>query len=364
MKKRLAVLLSMVLTISVLAVGCGDTKADAGNQGQTSVSTEAESGDAAESSDAAVATEGSLKTGLGIITSISSSADAADADGVAEADVTIAAVTVDADGKIVECTIDIAQTVINFSADGKITTDLATEYQTKQELGEGYGMKAASSIGKEWNEQADAFAAYCVGKTADEVTGLAVTEEGTAADEDLAASCTVHIGGFQAVVAKAVNNATEAGAQAGDKLGLGVSTNIAKSADASADAEGVAQAYTTVSVVTVNADGKITSAVIDAVQANVNFDTTGKITSDLTAEVASKNELGDAYGMKAASSIGKEWNEQAAAYAAYAVGKTADEVNATAVAEGVPSDADLAASVTVHIADFNTVITKAVNNAK
>ena len=46
------------------------------------------------------------------------------------------------------------------------------------------------------------------------------------------------------------------------------------------------------------------------------------------------------------------------------VGKTADEVNATAVSEGVPSDADLAASVTIHIADFNTVITKAVNNAK
>ena len=96
----------------------------------------------------------------------------------------------------------------------------------------------------------------------------------------------------------------------------------------------------------------------------MNFDTTGKITSDLTAEVASKNELGDAYGMKTASSIGKEWNEQAAAYAAYAVGKTADEVNGTAVTEGVPSDTDLAASVTVHIADFNTVITKAVDNAK
>ena len=68
--------------------------------------------------------------------------------------------------------------------------------------------------------------------------------------------------------------------------------------------------------------------------------------------------------MKKASSIGKEWFEQAAAYAAYAVGKTADEVNGTAVTEGAPSDADLAASVTVHITDFNTVITKAVGNAK
>jgi hypothetical protein len=68
--------------------------------------------------------------------------------------------------------------------------------------------------------------------------------------------------------------------------------------------------------------------------------------------------------MKKASAIGKEWNEQAAAYAAYTVGKTADEVAGTAMEEGRAADADLAASVSVHITDFNSVIAKAVAAAK
>lgn len=364
--KRLTLLFSMLLTVSMVAAGCGKTADNTTKEGDktgngTAFSTESEGqGDVT-----GVVTEGNVKTGLGIVTTISDSTDAtAEAEGNAQVNATIAAVTVDAEGKITACKIDIAQTAIHFGTDGKITSDLTAEYPSKQQIGDDYGMKAASSIGKEWYEQADAFAAYCVGKTAEEVTGIAVTAEGTPADTDLMASVTMHIGGFQAAVAKAAGNAAEAGAAAGDLLGLGVTTNIAKSTDATAEEAGVAQAYTTVSVVTVNGEGKITSALIDAVQANINFDASGKITSDLTAEVASKDELGEAYGMKSASSIGKEWNEQAAAYAAYAVGKTIDEVNGTAVAEGVPSDADLAASVTIHIGDFNTVLTKAVNSAK
>jgi hypothetical protein len=66
----------------------------------------------------------------------------------------------------------------------------------------------------------------------------------------------------------------------------------------------------------------ITSCIIDASQTNINFSKEGKITSDINAEFQTKNELGDAYGMKKASSIGKEWNEQANAFAQYVVGKT------------------------------------------
>lgn len=350
MKRKAALLLGMIMILSGLLIGCGGS----GNRVANEKTTEEENN---------TQTEGSVKTGLAMIPSVSKSKDAGEEDGLAQADIAIAAVTVDADGKIMACAIDAAQVKINFGKDGKITTDLATEFASKQELGEGYGMKNASGIGKEWNEQADAFAAYCVGKTVEEVNGIALTESGTAKDEELAASVTLSLGGFQAIVAKAVENATESGASANDKLGLGVVTNIAKSKDAG-DEDGLAQAYVTVTATTVDADGKITSCVIDAVQANVNFDATGKITTDLNAEIKTKNELGDDYGMKKASSIGKEWFEQAAAYAAYAVGKTADEVNGTAVTEGAPSDADLAASVTVHITDFNTVITKAVGNAK
>ena len=64
-------------------------------------------------------------------------------------------------------------------------------------------MKSASGIGKEWNEQADAFSKYVVGKTAEEVGAIAVNEEGNATDADVTASVTVGIAEFQTVVAKA-----------------------------------------------------------------------------------------------------------------------------------------------------------------
>ncbi|GLI56191.1 hypothetical protein PM10SUCC1_17050 [Propionigenium maris DSM 9537] len=40
--------------------------------------------------------------------------------------------------------------------------DLNKGFTTKQLMGESYGMKAASGIGREWNEQADAIAAHVV----------------------------------------------------------------------------------------------------------------------------------------------------------------------------------------------------------
>lgn len=360
MKKSLVALMCAGALSASLFVGCGSTDEAATEQTQATETTESTETEAAP----AVAAEGELLTGIGTSVAIDSSADAtADADGTAQVDATIAAVTVDSNGAIVECVIDIAQTKIGISADGKITSDLDAEYPSKRELGDDYGMKVASAIGKEWYEQADAFAAWAVGKTASDISNMAITE-GKAGDEDLAASVSIHVTGFQAAVLEAMDSAVAGGAVAGDKLGLGLTTKIANSTDATADADGVAEAYTTISVLTVNGDGVITSSLIDAVQAKVTFDAKGAITADTSADVPSKNELGDAYGMKAASSIGKEWNEQAAAYAEYTVGKTVDEVNGTAVEEGRAADADLAASVSIHITDFNTAITKAVASAK
>ena len=68
-------------------------------------------------------------------------------------------------------------------------------------------MKVASSIEKEWNEQAEAFASYCVGKTMDEIIAIAAGEDGKPADVDLAAGCTMHPGNFQWVMAAAIGNA-------------------------------------------------------------------------------------------------------------------------------------------------------------
>lgn len=339
MKKILALLLISTMIIG-LATGCGKGK-------ETSKSGEA------------------AKTGFAVISSLEKSKDAsAEGDGTAQTDSLVVAVLVGKDGKILDCKIDAAQTQITFSAEGKLTTDIATIFKSKQEKGTEYGMKGQSGIGKEWNEQADAFADYVIGKTADEVKGIAVSAEGVPTDADLTASVTIHVSDMIAGVEKAVANAQELGAASGDKLGIGVTTDMSKSKDASAEGDGLAQAYSNYAALTVNGDGKITSCFIDGSQGNVNFSTAGAITSDLTAAPQTKQELKEGYNMKGQSGIGKEWYEQANAFAKYVTGKTLEEVKGIALTEGVPSDADLAASVTVHVNAFITNIEKAVTNAK
>lgn len=345
MNKKLALVLVLVLAMLALAACGGGAETPAPEEEQPAVT--------------------AVKTGLAVMTSAGKSAAAGDADGLAQADSVIVAVTVDADGKIVKAAIDSAQTKINFSKEGKIVTALDTVFVGKQELGDAYGMNKASSLGVDWNVQANAFADYVVGKTVEEVKGIALNEEGVTTDEDLLASVTIKLPGYIAAIEKAVANATEMGASADDTLGIGVVTTIDKSKDAAADADGVAQAYSNYAAVTFNADGAITSCIIDASQTNINFDMAGVITSDIAGPFMTKNELGDDYGMKKASAIGKEWYEQAAAFAQYVVGKTVEEVNGIALTdEGVAADADLAASVSVHVGPFMNIIEKAATFAR
>ena len=346
-KKIIVLAMSLVLAVSVLAACGRGAKTTPGGDGDGSAA-------------------GGLRTGLAVISSIAKSTDAGEKDGLAQVDSTVAAVTVDADGRIVNCVFDAAQTKINFSADGKIFTPLTTVYRTKQELKTEYGMGKVSRSGKEWNEQADAFAEYVKGKTINEVKGIALNEAGAPAAAELSSSVTMHVTDLIAALEKAVNNAQDLGAKAGDKLGLGVVTTIDKSADAAADKEGLAQAYSTYTAVTFGADGRISSSVIDASQSNVNFNASGKLTTDLqNAKLQTKNELGDQYGMRKASGIGKEWNEQAAAFAEYVKGKTVSEVKGIAMnEEGAPSATELSSSVTIHVTDLITVIEKASQNAR
>lgn len=334
MKKIIALILSLAVVLVVLAGCSGSKKGEA------------------------------VKTGLAVISSIEKSKDVGEKDGLAQVDSTVVAVMVDKDGKILNCKIDAAQTKINFSNAGKITTPLDTVFKSKQELGTEYGLSKASSIKKEWNEQATALAEYVVGKTVAEVKGIAVNEEGAPTAKELTSSVTIKIGGFVAAIEKAVSNAKDLGAKSGDKLGLGVLTTISKSKDA-ADKDGVAQAYSSYAAVTFGADGKITSSIIDASQSNVNFSKEGKVTSDLKGALKTKLELGADYGLAKASAIKKEWFEQADALQKYIVGKTAAEVKGIAVNEkGAAADAELASSVTISISAYITVIEKASANAK
>ena len=358
MKRLPAIALSLALSLGLLA-GCGTTAVVAVPAPTPSAApTEAP---AAQPSSPVDASSGeAVKTGLALITSVGSSTSAsAEGDGLAQADITLVAVTVGEDGVIDDCVIDAIQSKVNFDAAGQLITDLSTPVASKNERGDDYGMWKASSIGKEWNEQAQAIADYVVGKTIDQVTGIAVTEDGKAGDADLAASVTMSIGGYLEGIQQAVANAQHLGASKGDTLVLTSTTSLSDSKNATAEEDGLAQAYATVGAITMNGD-TITSMVIDAVQASVNFDTAGQITTDLTAAQPSKNQLGDDYGMRKASSIGKEWYEQSAGFAAYVTGKTPAEVSGIAVTEdGKAADADLAASVTISIGAFQTLVDKA-----
>ena len=304
------------------------------------------------------AAEGDIKTGLAVVTDLSGSAAPSDGkDGAGKTVFTAAAVLVDSEGTILSCDLDTLEASVNFSAEGKITSDLTLPFQTKGEKGDNYNMKGTSPIQKEWYEQAEAFCNYVVGKTADEVLGIAVDEATKPVEADLAAGVTISIGGYQQAIAEAVKRAKPLGAQAGEELRL-VSTAAMSAADAPEGAAGSVQTDVTIAAVTMSGD-TITSCVIDALQAKGSYDAQGQLVGDTGAAVRSKNDLGTDYGMGKISSIGKEWNEQAAAFSAYVAGKTLDEVAGIAVDESTkPAEADLAASVTISIGGFQALLEK------
>lgn len=139
---------------------------------------------------------------LAVVASVES-ANGKEEGGKAQLNLDAAVVTLN-DGVITSCVIDALQAAVSFDDTGAVTTDLTAAPQTKNELGENYNMKKYGGATFEWNEQAANFSAYVTGKTAADVAGIAVAESGKPADADLSASVTIAIGGFQALIAKAV----------------------------------------------------------------------------------------------------------------------------------------------------------------
>ncbi len=355
--KKLFAFLSIALCICLLA-GCAGTPVIYHTDCNCSTNSNTNSSD--QTSTVAPA-EGDLKTGLAIVTGIKESSNAtAEKNGEGKYDVTMVAVLVDKDGIIRDCIIDGIATSVKFDLIGKITSDLTKAPQTKNELGDNYGMVAYGGAKAEWNVQAAALAKFAIGKTVKQLREGAVDETGKApAGSDLASSATIYLGGYVSAIETAVAKATNLGAKSGDTLKMATVTAINGSASATAEKAGTTQLDATVTALTLK-DGVITSCAIDSVQAKVNFDATGKVTSDLTASFKTKNELGKDYGMVAWGQAKFEWNEQAASFAKYVTGKTAAQVAGIAVNEKtVPTEADLVTSVTIAIGDFKALIDKA-----
>ncbi len=307
-----------------------------------------------------------LKFGMGVYASYGdiTSADG-DTNGTGEVVATVAAVLLDENGKIVKVALDTADNTVEYTSGGAA---VAGEFATKNELGDNYNMAAygadLNGDGKvlEWYAQADAFEAACAGKTLDEVKAL-LGDDGYHAGEELAAAgCTIGVTDFIFAVEKAVANAKDSAATANDTLSVGVITAQINE-DATAEAEGVSELEINF-VAAAKKDGKVTAMATDVLVAAFGFDAKGAATTDTTAALTTKNELGDNYYMAAygadLNGDGKvlEWYAQADAFSAACVGLDANGI-AALVVNGYGVESLQTAGCTIGISDMVNAAVKA-----
>lgn len=361
--------LSLVLAISVIAgtiTACSsnDTSSSAG----TTTSATEQTTSPTTSAPANQTTEGGT-AGYSVYTYISSSkAPTAEANGSVEVNSYIAYTAIGADGKIFKAGLDAAQSKVAFDAAGQVVADLTAKPKTKNELGDEYGMKKASAIGKEWFEQAKALADWTIGKTLNDVKNVKTKEDNgkvTFDDADLVSSVTVTATSMQTPLMKSDEHKLTGTVAADGKIGMGVVTSIAKSKSATAEANGTGQVDSTLAVVALDSSGKITACAFDNIQSKVSFAADGTYVTDLSTIVKTKMELKEDYGMAKSSAIGKEWYQQSEAFAAWCIGKTVSEVTSMQTKKvddnhpQVPDVADLASSVTISVGDLLEALTKA-----
>ena len=130
---------------------------------------------------------------LGVETANGSSSLTAtdDQDVNAQLDVTVVALTRDADGHVTSAVGDMTEPALTVSADGGVSAPKTV--RSKREQGDEYGMRQASKLGKEWYEHSEGFCGYLKGKTRAEVA--AIPADGS--DADLMALCTISVTDLQ-----------------------------------------------------------------------------------------------------------------------------------------------------------------------
>lgn len=267
----------------------------------------------------------SLKLGLATVTSVNKSQNATpDFPGVARTDITMAAITVDESGIIHQCILDGITVLLPFDATGALQMPEDLTFHSKNELGESYGMHKASPMGKEWDQQAAAFAAYAVGKRAEDL------QVG-----DVSTSVTVDTDGFLQAIRAAADEAAALGTLEGDHLALSSDTCIddSRSADSDTGENGSARCNTVVGAVTFRGE-KITACRYDGVETILPFTPDGIVSTSISLPPSGKDCLADTFGIRR-NAAGKSWYHQANAFAASTVGMTAQQVSR------IPLDAEL-----------------------
>lgn len=284
MKKFLAIACALFMLFALTA--CGNDS----NEGGTTVTSD-------------------RKLGLG-------SANALTVDGSEKTAVktTVAAVVLDKDGKIVECELDEAEIPVELKSGA---LQMAADLLTKDE-----------ADGDNWDSQVDAFCKFVEGKTGAEVAAIAVTD----GKSSQIVGCDLVITDFIVAVKAAADNAKAKNIGNDDDLELALT--VSKSYE-STDAK--PQFDIEMAAVTKGENDVITGCMTDAAQAKLTVE--NGLFTHVAGKLSTKREAGDSYGMKNASSIKKEWYEQADALDAYAVGKTANDLKKTTIGADGKTDA-------------------------
>ena len=305
-------IISIVLLLSVLAlalVGCANNNSNNNNNNENNNNENNNNAPAESTYTLAVVVDEGLAT-------------------VSKGGATVIALALvwDAEGKIVAARLDSVQPKFALNAD---KTDIVAvdRVTTKVELADGY-----TGMSDSWKNEAAAFEAFLVGKTAADIAALEFVVDG--ADAGLVAGCTMKssMPVFQALVAeafayeRAVSFATNETITLGLAINCAVSGNVAEGGKVTADVAGVAFA-----------GDKVAAAMVDSMEGKYTLviGEDQKLTVTLKEYKGTKNEQGDAYNMVTYGGAIAEWYVQAQAVANATVGKTAsqlDAIDATAIA--------------------------------
>ena len=262
------------------------------------------------------------------------------------------ALVTDADGKIVAARFDSVQPKFALNAD---KTDIVAvdRVDTKVELGDSY-----TGMSDSWKDEAAAFEAFLVGKTATEIAAMQFVVDG--ADAGLVAGCTMKssMPSFQALIAKAVAYEHKITFTTAETVTLGLAMD-AKVSGSVADGGKIGIDFAAVAF----AGDKIAAAMLDSAEGKYalgiteNADTGAKsLTTTLTEYKGSKNDQGEDYDKFAPMPSGT-WYKQAQAYANTAVGKTNAEVANL-------SDEKIVGSCSISPVGYKVVIVRAAGYAR
>ncbi len=330
MKKILSILLSVITLFSVLSLaGCG---------------------------------EKTLQVGFGSYIYRDNIKNAtAEKDGTSDTTVTIAAVLLDSNGKILDCAIDSIDIDVKFTQKGEAVT--LGELKSKYELGDSYGMKVYGNAKDEWYKEVDSFIGVAKGKNVKDISKL-VDSDKKGNDEVVKAGCTIEVAEFVKAIQNAANSATEIKAKDDSKVKVAFSAEKTKETNATDEKDGQITVDVSFAATLLSKDNKVIKPFVDSVDVDVKFDNKGVNKSD-DKSAMTKKTAGTGYGMaQYGTDLNKdgkvlEWYLQVEALEKFISGKTSGEIDKLVAKDGYGNEELQKAGCTIKISNLTKAASKA-----